>query len=112
MSRFNIKRLKNELLHQNIKSYSLGFVASALLTLAAYFSVVRPLFEGIILKGVLLALALVQVALQLVLFLHLGEEKKPRYNLLVLLFMVSVALIVIIGSIWIMYHLNYNMILT
>jgi len=95
--------------HGTLKSYWLGFILSIGLTLAAYWAVVGKLIAGKILIGTLLALALAQTVVQLVLFLHLGQESKPRWNLLVFLFMLSVLLILVFGSLWIMYHLNYNM---
>ena len=42
-------------------------------------------------------------------FLHLGKETKPRWKLYVFGFMVSVVLIIVFGSIWIMNNLNYRM---
>lgn len=56
-------------------------------------------------------LAFGQFVVQLVYFLHLGTEQKPRWKLLVFWFMIVVVLIVVVGSLWIMYNLNYNMIM-
>lgn len=57
----------------------------------------------------LVVLAVSQLVVQLVCFLHVGGDKKRRWNLLALLFAVMVVLIVAIGSLWIMANLNYNM---
>jgi heme/copper-type cytochrome/quinol oxidase subunit 4 len=43
------------------------------------------------------------------LFLHLGNEAKPRLKLLVFGFMALVVMILVFGSLWIMYSLNYRM---
>lgn len=98
---------------QNIasyKSYVTGFIMSLVLTLCAY-SVVRSNHSGgqwsiAILLGIL---ALIQFLTQLILFLHLGKESRPRFKLLVFGFMVTVVLILVAGSIWIMYNLNHHM---
>ena len=49
------------------------------------------------------------MAVQLVFFLHLDEESGPRYKLAAFGFMALILLIVVVGSLWIMQHLNYNM---
>ncbi len=95
-----------------IKSYLIGFVLSIVLTSAAFFVVLRPGFFRLGSAGVVAAiitLALVQFFVQLTFFLHLGQESKPRWNLVVLLSTISIVLILVVGSLWIMNHLNYNM---
>lgn len=90
-------------------SYVTGFVLSLVLTAWAYVSVVRHTFSGNVLIGWLLLLAIVQFFVQLFFFLHFGHETKPRWKLLTLTLMFVVVLIVVLGSIWIMYNLNYRM---
>jgi|SRR5579872_636644 len=98
-----------------LKAYITGFVLSILLTVAAYFLVAWSVKSGIDMLSnsnltfAVLVLAVIQFVVQLVLFLHLGREKKPRWNLAVFAATITLVLIVIIGSIWIMNHLNYNM---
>ena len=41
-------------------------------------------------------------------YLHLGLESKPRWNLMMFLFMVLLIFVLVGGSMWIMYNLNYN----
>jgi heme/copper-type cytochrome/quinol oxidase subunit 4 len=45
---------------------------------------------------------------QLIFFVHLDQERKPRWNLMVLLFAVLVVVIICFGSLWIMKNLNYH----
>jgi cytochrome o ubiquinol oxidase operon protein cyoD len=65
--------------------------------------------SGTGLVAVIVGLAIIQLFVQLFFFLHLGEESKPRWNLMVLLFAAMVVIIVVFGSLWIMNNLNYNM---
>jgi cytochrome o ubiquinol oxidase operon protein cyoD len=58
---------------------------------------------------VIVGLAVVQLLVQLIFFLHLGKESKPRLNLTIFAFMLLVVGIVAIGSLWIMHNLDYNM---
>ncbi len=92
--------------HETLKAYLLGLGLSILLTLTAYFVVVKHVFTGWTLVLAIVALAITQALVQLILFLHLGRELQPRWNLIVFLFMVLVIVIVIGGSLWIMYNLN------
>jgi cytochrome o ubiquinol oxidase operon protein cyoD len=96
------------------KNYIIGFVLSLGSTLVAYLFVTRhvslhhawPSDNAMVF--VLTTLALSQLIVQLVYFLHLGQESKPRWNLLVFSFMICVVFILVFGSLWIMYHLNYH----
>jgi cytochrome o ubiquinol oxidase subunit IV len=62
-----------------------------------------------ILIPILLIVAILQLIVQLIFFLHLIHESKPRWNLLFFISTIGIILIMIIGGIWIMNHLNYNM---
>jgi cytochrome o ubiquinol oxidase operon protein cyoD len=89
--------------------YVSGYVLSLGLTIAAYLLVTHPSYSNHVIIGGIVALALVQFMVQLLCFLHIGTETKPRWKLLVLGFMVMVVSILVFGSIWIMDNLNYNM---
>ena len=91
------------------KSYLIGFLLSLILTFTAYFAVVNRAYSGSSLIAVILGLALAQLLVQLIFFLHLLDESKPRWNLVIFLSTISTILILVIGSLWIMSHLNYNM---
>jgi cytochrome o ubiquinol oxidase operon protein cyoD len=91
-----------------LKSYVLGFLLSVLLTVGAYLVVAKHLFTSWVLVFAIVGLGSVQALIQLVFFLHLGKESKPRWNLLVFFFMGLVVAILVIGSLWIMYNLNYR----
>ncbi|MEO8785307.1 MAG: cytochrome o ubiquinol oxidase subunit IV [Candidatus Saccharimonadales bacterium] len=93
----------------SLASYVSGFVLSLLLTVLAYSTVQRHSFGGNPLTVMLLALAILQVVVQLFFFLHIGSETRPRWKLLTLFLMLVFGMIVIFGSIWIMYSLNYRM---
>lgn len=96
---------------RSFRGYVIGFGASLALTLAAFYAIWQyadRLPEGT-LVAIIVGLALVQLAVQLVYFLHLGSQSKPRWNLIVASFALLVVLIVVLGSLWIMQNLNYHM---
>jgi cytochrome o ubiquinol oxidase operon protein cyoD len=93
-----------------LKTYVTGYLLSVALTLSAYLLVVNHAFSKTDVTAALIVfLALAQFLAQLLLFLHLGKETKPRWKLFVFSFMVTVVLILVFGSIWIMNNLNYRM---
>lgn len=94
---------------KNFVRYGIGFLASIALTVVAYLLVVQRVGTQWGIAWALIILALVQFAVQLFFFLHLGEEKGPRWKLLVLLFMLLIVLILALGSLWIMANLNDRM---
>jgi cytochrome o ubiquinol oxidase subunit IV len=95
-------------------TYIAGFALSLGLTLAAYLLVWRhvnshhAIFTDSFLNVAVAVLALLQLVVQLVFFLHLGRESKPRWNLAVLSFAAMVVIILVGGSLWIMSNLNYH----
>jgi cytochrome o ubiquinol oxidase operon protein cyoD len=105
----NNDRLRNKE-HGTFKAYLLGFLFSVVLTFISYFLVDKHLLSGSFLVVIILALGSIQAVVQLVFFLHLGEEPKPKLNLLLFLFMLLVLVVIIVGSLWIMANLNYRMI--
>lgn len=89
--------------------YVTGFVFSVTLTLLAYLLTTHHTFTRDWLIAVIIGLALVQFIVQLVFFLDLGRDSRPRWKLLVFWFMIAVVMILVFGSLWIMNNLNYRM---
>lgn len=86
-----------------------GYVLALGLTLTAYFVVVNHWYDEFWLMVVIFILAITQLVVQLVFFLHFGKESRPRWNLTAFWFMLIFLVILVAGSIWIMNSLNYNM---
>lgn len=95
--------------HGSYKSYLIGFAASIALTLLAYLFVEGNHLSGGALNAMIITLCVMQVLVQLIFFLHLGDESKPYWNLISFLFMVMVVLIIVLGSIWIIFDLDSRM---
>jgi cytochrome o ubiquinol oxidase operon protein cyoD len=89
--------------------YIFGFVSSVVLTLTAYVLGTRRTFSTNIIVACIASLALVQFVLQMLFFLHIGEERKPRWKQLVMWFMLGIVFLIVGGSIWIMNNLNSRM---
>ncbi len=93
----------------SVRPYIIGFILSVVLTFAAYLLVANQILTGWGLAYAIIGLALVQLAVQLIYFLHIGRESEPRWNLLLFDFTLIIVVIVVIGSLWIMNNLHYNM---
>ena len=99
----------------SVKSYMLGFALSVALTVISFAVSVLHIdsdhaFIGLeIFVGIVLALSVLQLFVQLMFFLHLGHEKGSRWNLVFLTSTISIFIMVVVGSMWIMNHLNYHM---
>lgn len=92
--------------HGNLKSYILGFVASLLLTSLSFYLVIsKPLSDSGIIY-VISTLAITQATFQLLYFLHLAKEEKPRWETYSFLLMLVILLIIVCGSLWVMNDLN------
>jgi cytochrome o ubiquinol oxidase subunit IV len=99
-------------MHKLLASRVIGFLASLILTAAAFLIVVRPEFFHLRPRMdilVILILAVLQFLVQSICFLNIWGEKGPRWTLLIFVSTISMVLIIIVFSIWIMNHLNYNM---
>ncbi len=98
----------------SILTYAIGFGLSLALTMLAYLLVRRHvnahhlIFTDTFLMITISALAITQLFVQLVFFLHLDQESKPRWNITVLAFAAIIVLILVLGSMWIMTNLNYH----
>lgn len=93
-----------------LRRYVIGLVLAAALTAAAFLSIGTHLIYG---PGIVMAIVvfgLAQVGIHLVFFLHLTTAPDNTNNALALAFGFLIVCLIVFGSIWIMYHLNHNMI--
>lgn len=91
--------------HGSLKSYTLGFILSIVLTIIPLLVVMNGWMEKKAAFALIMVMAVLQFVVQLFFFMHLKQEGKPRYNLMSLLLGLVIVVTIIIGSIWIM---TYN----
>ena len=100
-------------MYQTTLTYRIiGFLGSLVLTLIAFLIIAYP--EKLHLDSkraviVILNLAVLQALVQATFFLNIFKERGTRRNLVVFGSTISIILIIVIFSIWIINHLNYNM---
>ena len=97
--------------HRILTPTIIGYILSVLLTVGAYWLVTHQVaLTYSTLYVSLAALALVQTFLQLFLFMRIGKGEDAAWNVATLIVTIIIISIVMIGSLWIMYNLNYNMV--
>jgi len=95
--------------HASLRDYAIGFVLSVLLTAIPFWLVKsRPLDAGATVV-IILAFAVVQIVVHMIFFLHMTPKAEGGWSLVSLMFTIIVVVIMLSGSLWVMYHLNANM---
>jgi cytochrome o ubiquinol oxidase subunit IV len=96
--------------HSTLRGYATGFVLAVILTVIPFWLVMGKVFSNSGTAGfVLLGLAAVQVVVHMIYFLHMDGKAEGGWSMLAMLFTIMVVVIMMAGSIWVMYHMNHNM---
>ncbi|EHM48613.1 MAG: cytochrome o ubiquinol oxidase subunit IV [Yokenella regensburgei] len=95
--------------HGSVKTYMTGFILSIILTVIPFWMVMNGTASHGVILGTILVSAVVQILVHLVCFLHMNSKSDEGWNLTAFVFTILIIAIVVIGSIWIMWNLNYNM---
>ena len=91
-----------------IQVYLLGLLLAVGLTVASFWVAGSNLVWGPGIPAALIALAVAQIGVHLVFFLHITSGPENTNNTLALAFGVMIVVLVVAGSMWIMAHLNHN----
>lgn len=94
---------------EGILGYLIGLGLAILLTAVSFFIAGTFLVWRPSIPIALVVLAIAQIGVHLVFFLHITTGPDNVNNVLALAFGVLIVMLVIIGSLWIMYNLNQNM---
>lgn len=90
--------------------YIFGFVAALTLSFVSFMAATGKLVGSSVgTMAILLALAVVQLIVQLVCFLHLGFTHRSKDRTITFIFAITMMLVIVIGSLWIMKNLDYRM---
>jgi cytochrome o ubiquinol oxidase operon protein cyoD len=92
-----------------IQVYLLGLLLATGLTVASFWIAGSNIIWAPAIPAALIALAVAQIGVHLVFFLHITSGPENANNSLALAFGVMIVVLVVGGSIWIMGHLNHNM---
>jgi cytochrome o ubiquinol oxidase operon protein cyoD len=96
--------------HATFKGYMTGFVLSVILTVVPFWLVMDHVLSSA--AGTVVAICLlgaVQIFVHMVYFLHMNTRSEGGWSMMALVFTLVMVIITLTGSIWVMYHLNQNM---
>ena len=96
--------------HSTFKGYMTGFVLALILTAIPFWLVMGKVFDKTSVTAfVILGFAVVQIVVHMIYFLHLDAKSESGWNMLALIFALVLVVITLSGSMWVMYHMNHNM---
>ena len=96
--------------HGSFRGYLIGFVLSVILTAIPFWLVMSGAIDNKQATAiVIMAFAVVQIVVHMVFFLHMNTTSEGGWSMLALIFTLILVVIVLTGSLWVMYHLNANM---
>lgn len=96
--------------HGSFKSYMTGFVLSVILTAIPFWLVMSDVLGNAVHTSlIIMAFAVVQIVVHMIYFLHMNSKSEQGWTLMALIFTIIIVVIALSGSLWVMYHMNQNM---
>jgi cytochrome o ubiquinol oxidase subunit IV len=96
--------------HGTLKSYLIGFGLSVILTAIPFWLVMTGALDSKQTTGlVIMAFAVVQIVVHMIFFLHMNVRSENGWTMMALIFTLVLVIITLTGSLWVMYHLDTNM---
>ncbi|WP_030541658.1 cytochrome o ubiquinol oxidase subunit IV [Sphingobium sp. DC-2] len=96
--------------HGSFGSYMIGFGLSVILTAIPFWLVMTGAFANPQTTAiVIMAFAVVQIIVHMIYFLHMNTRSESGWTMMALIFTIVLVVITLAGSMWVMYHLNTNM---
>jgi cytochrome o ubiquinol oxidase operon protein cyoD len=92
-----------------IRGYLIGFGLAVLATIVSFYVAGTQLVWQPSIPAALIVLAIAQMGVHVVFFLHITTRPDSMNNVMALTFGVFVVFVLMVGSVWIMISLNHNM---
>lgn len=100
----------HEAAHGTFKSYMTGFILSVILTAIPFWLVMAKVIPDPAVTGVIvMILGAIQIVVHMIYFLHMNTRSEGGWNMMALIFTIVIVIIALSGSLWVMHHLNANM---
>ena len=96
--------------HGSMRDYLIGFFLSVVLTAIPFWLVMSgTIADKQATALVIMAFAVVQIVVHMIYFLHMNTKSENGWTVMALIFTIILVVIALSGSLWVMYHLNHNM---
>lgn len=96
--------------HATRGGYVKGFLLSVVLTAIPFALVMGDVFADTrVTAGIVMAMAVVQIVVHMIYFLHMDTRSEGGWTLMALIFTTIIVVITIAGSLWVMINMNRYM---
>jgi cytochrome o ubiquinol oxidase operon protein cyoD len=96
--------------HGSLRDYLIGFFLSVVLTAIPFWLVMSgAIADKQATALAIMAFAAVQIVVHMIYFLHMNTKSENGWTVMALIFTIIIVVIALSGSLWVMYHLNTNM---
>ena len=96
--------------HGSLKSYMIGFALSVVLTAIPFALVMSGALDSKMATAVVvMGLGAIQIVVHMIFFLHMNPRSEGGWTMMALIFTLIIVGIALAGSLWVMHHLNVNM---
>ncbi|KQW57729.1 MULTISPECIES: cytochrome o ubiquinol oxidase subunit IV [unclassified Ensifer] len=96
--------------HGSFRSYMIGFALSVVLTAIPFWLVIGGVFDSKLTTAVfVMGLGAIQIVVHMTFFLHMNPRSEGGWTMMALIFTLIIVGIALAGSLWVMHHLNVNM---
>jgi cytochrome o ubiquinol oxidase operon protein cyoD len=96
--------------HGTMKSYMTGFVLSVILTAIPFWLIMGDVIaDKTVATLIIVAFAAVQIVVHMVYFLHMNTKSEGGWTFMSMIFTLIIVMIALVGSLWVMYNMNVNM---
>ena len=96
--------------HGTLKEYLTGFILSVILTAIPFYLLMGDVsWSKATIAFVVIAFAAVQMVVHMIYFLHMTPKSEDGWTLTSLVFTLILVVITLAGSLWVMYHMDNNM---
>ena len=96
--------------HASLRDYLIGFGLSVVLTAIPFWLVMSGALPSKAATGfVIMGFAVAQIVVHMIYFLHMNAKSDEGWTMVALVFTLILVVITLAGSLWVMHHLNVNM---
>jgi cytochrome o ubiquinol oxidase subunit IV len=96
--------------HGSLRSYLIGFGLSVILTAIPFWLVMSGVLDSKQATALTITVfAAAQIVVHMIFFLHMSAGSENGWTMMALIFTLFIVGITLSGSLWVMYHLNANM---
>ena len=94
----------------SLSGYLIGFGLSVVLTAIPFWLVMSGVLgDKQVTALVIMLFAAVQIVVHMIFFLHMSPKSENGWTMMALIFTIIMVVIAMTGSLWVMHHLNVNM---